>query len=79
MSLYVKLINPKEVIFEGVVDTIWLPGYVSPFQVLPNHAPLLSILEKGTIKLKINDEFKMFEIESGVVEVNDNKISVIID
>ena len=47
------------------------------FQVL--HDKILSILEKGTIKLKINDEFKMFEIESGVVEVKDNKIRVIID
>lgn len=79
MSIYVELINPTKIIYQGEVDTIWLPGYMSPFQVLPNHAPLLSVLEKGAIKIKINDQYKDFDIEGGIVEVKDNKLRVLID
>jgi len=79
MSIYVELINPTKIIYKGEVDTIWLPGVVSPFQVLPNHAPLLSVLDKGTIKIKINDQFKNFDIDGGIVEVKNNKLRVLID
>lgn len=79
MSIYVELINPTKIIYKGEVDTIWLPGIVSPFQVLPNHAPLLSVLDKGTIKIKINDQFKDFDIDGGIVEVKNNKLRVLID
>ena len=79
MSIYVELINPTKIIYKGEVDTIWLPGIVSPFQVLPNHAPLLSVLDKGTIKIKINDQFKNFDIVGGIVEVKNNKLRVLID
>ncbi|HOB27183.1 MAG TPA: hypothetical protein PKJ07_03445 [Bacteroidales bacterium] len=79
MSIYVELINPTKIIYKGEVDTIWLPGIVSPFQVLPNHAPLLSVLDKGTIKIKINDQFKNFDIDGGIVEVKNNKLRVLID
>jgi len=56
-----------------------LPGIVSPFQVLPNHAPLLSVLDKGTIKIKINGQFKNFDIDGGIVEVKNNKLRILID
>jgi len=79
MSIYVELINPTKIIYKGEVDTIWLPGIVSPFQVLPNHAPLLSVLDKGTIKIKINGQFKNFDIDGGIVEVKNNKLRVLID
>jgi F-type H+-transporting ATPase subunit epsilon len=79
MSIYVELINPTKIIYKGEVDTIWLPGIVSPFQVLPNHAPLLSVLDKGTIKIKINGQFKNFDIEGGIVEVKNNKLRILID
>ena len=79
MSIYIELINPTKIIYKGEVDTIWLPGIVSPFQVLPNHAPLLSVLDKGTIKIKINDQFKNFDIDGGIVEVKNNKLRVLID
>ncbi|MDD3630374.1 MAG: hypothetical protein PHF55_05065 [Bacteroidales bacterium] len=79
MSIYIELINPTKIIYKGEVDTIWLPGIVSPFQVLPNHAPLLSVLDKGTIKIKINDQFKNFDIDGGIIEVKNNKLRVLID
>jgi F-type H+-transporting ATPase subunit epsilon len=79
MSIYVELINPTKTIYQGEVDTIWLPGYVSPFQVLPDHAPMLSVLEKGTIKIKINDQYTDFHIDGGIVEVKNNKLRVLID
>jgi len=79
MSIYVEIINPTKIIYKGEVDTIWLPGIVSPFQVLPNHAPLLSVLDKGPIKLKINGQFKNFNIDGGIVEVKNNKLRVLID
>jgi F-type H+-transporting ATPase subunit epsilon len=79
MSIYVEIINPTKIIYKGEVDTIWLPGIISPFQVLPNHAPLLSVLDQGPIKIKVNGQFKNFDIEGGIVEVKNNKLRVLID
>lgn len=56
------IITPQHVIFEGDVDAVTVPGKMGEFQMLNNHAPIVSSLDKGTIKIKTHsksfDDFK---------------------
>jgi F-type H+-transporting ATPase subunit epsilon len=76
----VEIITPDSTIFTGDnVALIQLPGIDGSFEVLNNHAPLISVLQKGRIKV-INSgekEEKFFEIKGGVIEVASNKVLVL--
>ncbi|MEI7724686.1 MAG: F0F1 ATP synthase subunit epsilon [Bacteroidota bacterium] len=76
----VEIITPDSTIFTGDnVGLIQLPGIDGSFEVLNNHAPLISVLQKGRIKV-INSgekEEQFFEIKGGVIEVASNKVLVL--
>ena len=76
----VEIITPDSTIFTGDnVGLIQLPGIDGSFEVLNNHAPLISVLRKGRIKLinKGEKEERFFEIKGGVIEVLNNRILVL--
>ncbi|MFZ4520501.1 MAG: ATP synthase F1 subunit epsilon [Bacteroidales bacterium] len=76
----VEIITPDSTIFTGDnVGLIQLPGIDGSFEVLNNHAPLISVLKKGKIKLinKGEKEEQFFEINGGVIEVSNNKVLVL--
>lgn len=60
------IITPQNVIFEGEVDSVSVPGKRGEFQMLNNHAPIVSSLDKGTIKIRIHSKTNFdFENLSG--------------
>ena len=66
--------------FEGEVNLIQLPGSKGSFEILKNHAPIISILEKGTIKIQDqNNKEHLFEVDGGVIENKSNKIIVLVE
>lgn len=72
------IFSPESKIYSGKVKLIQLPGTSGSFGVLENHAPLISTLEKGQIKIiDINNDMQTFEVTEGVVEVLKNKIIVL--
>jgi F-type H+-transporting ATPase subunit epsilon len=76
----VEIVTPDSTIFTGEnVRLIQLPGIDGSFEVLTNHAPLISVLSKGKIKVLNKDEKEelFFEIKGGVIEVLNNKILVL--
>ena len=76
----VEIITPDSVIFTGEnVQLVQLPGIDGSFEVLNNHAPMISVLQKGKIKLvnKGEKEEQYFDIRGGVIEVLNNKILVL--
>jgi len=76
----VEIITPDSVIFTGEnVQLIQLPGIDGLFEVLNNHAPLISVLTKGNIKLinKGENSPHFFTIKGGVIEVLNNRILVL--
>jgi F-type H+-transporting ATPase subunit epsilon len=77
MKLVIR--NIESTLFSGKVSSVTLPGTFCSFQVLKNHAPLVSSLAKGTIILVSGGNVKTIEIEGGFVEVKENTISVFID
>ena len=73
-----EIISPDKRIFEGEVSAIQLPGTEGSFGLLDNHAPMISTLKVGKIKITNPDkEEHFFEINGGVVEVQKNKVIVL--
>jgi len=75
-----EIISPDESLFNGLVKLVQVPGVQSPFTVLNNHDSIISTLEKG--KVRVVDEngiTHFFDIQGGVVEVINNKITILAD
>ena len=78
--MYLEIITPDKKVFEGEVKLIQLPGSKGAFEMLNNHAPIISTLEKGTIKIQdMNNNEKLFEVDGGVIENKANKIIVLVE
>jgi F-type H+-transporting ATPase subunit epsilon len=87
----IQILTPEEIIFDGEVTSIIVPGSLGEFQMLENHASIVSTLESGTIKLenitspfnnnKLMNEgkYKTFTIKSGLLEFNNNKGIILCD
>ena len=75
--MYLEIVTPDQKVFEGEVISVTFPGTDGSFQVLNNHAPLLSTLKKGMIVYQ--DEKNKFDVmvDGGVVEVLNNKVVVL--
>ena len=76
--MFLEIITPDKKIFSGEVSLLQLPGTNGSFEILKDHAPIISTLAKGKIKLIDSEKTTQFiEINSGVVEVLKNKIIVL--
>ena len=76
--MQLDILTPDKALFSGQITSIILPGSKGQFEILNNHAAIVSSLEKGTIKVKTADgRDEMFEVNGGVVEAMDNKIVVL--
>ncbi|MDB4584189.1 ATP synthase F1 subunit epsilon [Draconibacterium sp.] len=78
--MHLEIITPDKKVFVGEVKLIQLPGSKGAFEILKNHAPIISTLDKGTIKIKDkNNKEQFFEIDGGVIENKANKIIVLVE
>jgi F-type H+-transporting ATPase subunit epsilon len=75
--MVVEVITPDKVLFSGEANAVKLPGSSGAFEVLANHAPLISSLEKGKVVVKTNSGDETFEVTGGIVEVLNNKVVVL--
>ena len=73
-----EIITPEKKLFEGKIKLVQVPGTKGSFEILNNHAPVISTLNQGKIKvIAENDKTEYFEILSGIVEVKANLITVL--
>lgn len=73
-----EIITPEKRLFDGKVKLIKVPGASGSFEILKNHAPIISTLTKGTIKvITETDQQELIDIDSGIVEVKANTISIL--
>ena len=78
-DIHLYVVSPEEVLADLMVDTVFLPGSVSPFQVLRNHAGMISSLDKGSIRYSGPDGEGSLEISSGFARISDNQITVCVE
>ncbi len=78
--MYLEIVTPDKKIYAGKIKLIQVPGTKGSFEVLNNHAPIISTLEQGRIKvIEDNNKKIFFEIEGGVIEVSKNNVIVLAD
>ncbi|TVZ56148.1 F-type H+-transporting ATPase subunit epsilon [Lutibacter sp. Hel_I_33_5] len=93
--MFLEIVTPEAILFSSEVVSIYVPGVNGEFEMLNNHAPVVSILKEGTIKIesenfKVDDKFASkfsktadgkisFSINSGTLELNDNKAIILAD
>lgn len=78
--MLLEIITPDAKLFEGEVNSIKLPGTNGGFEILNNHAPIISTLTAGEISIALDQgQNQSFEIQGGVIEMQNNKIIVLAD
>jgi F-type H+-transporting ATPase subunit epsilon len=90
-----EIVSPEAKLYSGEVTSVSVPGIDGEFQMLNNHAAVVSLLAKGFIKVdaktfvatkegsalfQLHDDKRHYlQIESGTLEMNDNKIIILVD
>ncbi|GAL66472.1 F0F1 ATP synthase subunit epsilon [Jejuia pallidilutea] len=91
--MYLEIVSPEATLFSGEVDAVAVPGVNGEFEILQNHAPIISLLKDGLVKIsgnivldeevapKFTKTGKGFalSISSGTIEMKDNKLIVLAD
>ena len=77
--MFLEILSAEEKIFSGEVEFVIFPGSRGQFQILNNHAPIISSLKKGEIIYKENSKDNTLAVNGGIVEVLDNKVSALIE
>jgi F-type H+-transporting ATPase subunit epsilon len=76
-----EILTPEKKLFSGEVYGVQLPGITGKFEVLDKHAPLVSALTSGRVKVlkDKSNHLAFYEIQSGFVEVISNKVTVLVE
>ena len=95
--MYLEIVSPEAILFSSEVVSVSVPGIDGEFQMLNNHAPIVSVLGKGLVKIGVdatanlgevsslivaedkNKELLILAIESGTIEMKNNKVIVLAD
>jgi len=93
--MFLEIVSPEATLFSGEVTSVTVPGVNGEFQMLNNHAAIVSTLAKGNVKIagksiaiadevaskfnKINDSTVQLSISSGTVEMKNNKVIILAD
>ena len=77
--MHLEILTPETKVFEGEVTIATFPGIDGSFQVMDNHAPLISLLKDGDVEYKANNTAQSIKITGGVVEVLNNKVILLAD
>ena len=72
-----EILTPDQTVYKGEVTSVTVPGALGSFEVLNDHAPIISILEDGKVIIREGKTEQIYEIKGGVVEVIDNKVIVL--
>ena len=77
--LQLKIVSPEKVEYDGAADRILVPGTMGQFEILNDHAPIISTLQKGTVEYVNREGKTSLEIQGGFVAVQKNKVSLCVE
>ena len=77
--LKLKIVSPERVEFDGSVERVVVPGTLGNFEILTNHAPIISSLEKGRVEYLTEEGLVELEILGGFVEVKKNQVNLCVE
>lgn len=79
MPVRIEIVSQDRMVYEGDADIVIVPGVMGEMGILPNHAPLLSTLKFGFLKVRNKGEEEIFAIGGGIIEVQPQIITVLAD
>lgn len=77
--MFLEIVTPEKKVFEGEITVATFPGADGSFQIMNNHAPLVSLLKEGLVEYKSKEASQQIRITGGVVEVLRNKTILLAD
>ena len=77
--LQLKIVSPEKIEFTGAVESVLVPGTMGQFEILQNHAPIISTLQNGTVEYTTAEGKNQLEIQGGFVEVQKNVVSLCVE
>ncbi|OFX85893.1 MAG: ATP synthase F1 subunit epsilon [Bacteroidetes bacterium GWF2_33_16] len=75
--MFLEIITPDKKVFTGKVNVVQVPGSNGLFEILEYHAPIISTLEKGRVKIVEGNTESFYQIQGGVIEVKDNHVIIL--
>jgi F-type H+-transporting ATPase subunit epsilon len=75
--MHLEIITPDKKVYAGEVTSVSVPGKLGRFEMLKDHAPIISTLLNGKVKIKDAEGVKTFEVKGGVVENLKNRIVIL--
>lgn len=79
MPIRCEIVSQDRMVFEGDVDIVVVPGIEGKMGILPNHAPLLSTLDFGILRVRYGDNEEVFTIAGGILEVQPDIVTILAD
>lgn len=79
MTIRCEIVSQDRTVFQGDVDIVVLPGAAGEMGILPHHAPVLTTLKYGIIKVRRNNKEELFAVAGGVAEVQPLIITILAD
>lgn len=79
MMLQLRIVSPEKVEYEGTVESVVVPGTMGQFEILNDHAPIISTLQKGVVEYATKEGKVSLSILGGFVEVQKNVVSLCVE
>ena len=79
MSIHVNIVSAEGAIFEGDADMVFAPAKAGEVGIAPRHAPLITTLKPGSVRVQSGDSEKLFYVTGGILEVQPHLITVLAD
>ena len=77
--LKLKIVSPEKIVFQGEVESVLVPGTLGSFEILNDHAPIISSLEVGKVEYTTQEGKQNMDIKGGFVEVKKNEVSLCVE
>ena len=77
--LQLRIVSPEKVEYNGAVESVLVPGTAGQFEILNDHAPIISTLQNGTVEYVNSEGRKQLKIQGGFVEVQKNVVSLCVE
>lgn len=79
MALALKIVSPERVVYDGEVTSVVVPGSSGQFEILVNHAPIISALEVGEVIYTVGGKKETIHVRGGFVSVQKNVVNVCVE
>lgn len=79
MPIRCEIVSQDRVVYQGNADMVVLPGALGEMGILPNHSPVLSVLQFGLIRVRNQGAEQVFTVAGGIVEVQPDQVTVLAD